>query len=405
MRFGVVLFDDAVRKAASTKRREATEGWASIDGAASRRIASVNELESDVRWLTNFEFADFHQNFLGRNPNYFFSGFLRTELKMICEEIGGGIEYISANKSAEVLSGMFSRVMNLCVSTLNIKVNVSGTATKVLPDLIAARTVNKHKIPDELNEALRHAYQTYTGCVQRFNREWKSCTIRKPRYSHAIDVLSTPVPGEYRWLYIHGARLPADNSARIDWCLAHDLPVLANVIVKPRRNNYASIIAYANGSQFERSWLCQPELLLISQFCDVEVIGVFVCEAGFEVQKELEAFPTLGDMSLASYSLGLVAESFWVAMASPRATSATQKFFPPRAIWYRAMDRIAMFQEAVKFQKEGFQVFGYGAGAVTVYYPAGSTADLVQAGAKFGLDVPVGKYYEVRTEARLQADE
>lgn len=405
MRFGVVLFDDAVRKAASTRRREANEGWASIDGGASRRITSASELESDVRWLTNFEFADFHSNFLGRNPNYFFSGFLRTELKAISDEIGGGIEFISANKSAEVLSGLFSRVMRLCVSTLNIKTTVTGTGTKMLADLIAARTVNKHKIPDELNAALKHAYQAYTGCVQRFNREWKSCTIRRPRYIHALDVLSTPVPGEYRWLYVHGARLPAANSDRIDWCIGNELPILANVIVKPRRGDYANIIAYANGAQWERSWLCQPELLMVAQFCDVEVIGAFVCEAGFELQKELEQFPSLGDMSLASYSLGIVAENFWIAMASPRATSATQKFFPPRAIWYRAMDRISMFQEAARFHREGFQVFGYGAGAVTVYYPAGGTEDLVNMGASLGLDVPVGKYFEIRTEARLQADE
>lgn len=405
MRYGVVLFDDEIRKSASSKRRIASGGSVSIEGGPSRRIVSVAELESDVKWLTNFGFTDFNANGLGRNPNFYFSGFLRSELKAIAEEIGAGTEQLSGDKSVEILSLLFTRVMRLATETLKVDLRTNSISTKGLADFIGARVINKNKIPDEINSALSHAYQTYTTVMQRLPRDWKKVMLRKPRYLHATDVLSTPVPSEFQWVYVHNARLPATNSDRIEWCIGNELPVLANVSVKPKRGEYGNLISYNTGAANARSWVSQPELLVLSQFCEVEVIGAFVCEAGFEHQKELDQFPSLGDFSLASYSLGLIAENFWVSMASPRTSPSNQKFYPPRAIWYRAMDRMSMFMQAVRMHREGFQVFAYGLGNVTVYYPPGATEDLTAFAMQEGLDVPAATFAEIKTEVRLNADE
>lgn len=405
MRFGVVLFDDVFRKSTGARKRATTDGWASIEGKAPRRIVSTSELESDVKWWTNFDFTDFNANFLGRHPNIFFSGFLRTELKSIAQELGGGVEQLSADRSAQVMSTLFSRVMRMAISTLKINLEGGGLGIKTMSDFIAGRAVNKNKIPDEINSALKHGYQAWSSVTRSLPREWKSATLRRPRYLHALEVLSTPVPSEHRWNYVNNTRLPVANSDRIDWCIGHDLPVLANVVVKPRRGDYTNIINYNAGSTLTRSWVCQPELLFLSQFCDIEVVGAFACDAGFEHQKEIEQFPTLGDFSLASYSLGILAENFWVSLASPRTNTINQKFYPPRAIWYRSMDRISMFMYAAKLQKTGFQITGYGTGSVLISYPAGATEDLVSAANEFGLDVPISKYAELRTEVRLSGDE
>ncbi|MEX3555118.1 MAG: hypothetical protein VB131_00280 [Burkholderia gladioli] len=405
MQYGVVLFDDEVRKSSTNKKRVASGASVSIDGAPSRRIVSVSELESNVKWLTNFGFTDFNANGLGRNPNFYFSGFLRTELKAIAEEIGAGDEQLSADNAAEVLSALFGRVMRIATGTLNVDLKTNSISTKGLAEFIAARVINKNKIPDEINTALFHGYQTYTSVMTRVPREWKKVVLRRPRYLHALDVLSTPVPSEHQWVYVQNARLPADNSDRIDWCLGNELPVLANVTVKPRRGEYANLISYNAGAANARSWVCQPELMMLAQFCDVEVIGAFVCEAGFELQKEIETFPDFGDFSLASYSLGLIAENFWVSMASPRTSPTNQKFYPPRAIWYRAIDRLTMFMHAVKLQRERYQVFAYGLGNATVYYPPGATKDVVDFAIHEGLDIPAATYAEIKTELRLNADE
>lgn len=406
MRYGVVLFDDEVRGLSSQKKKRSASGaFVSIDGGPARRIASVTELESNVKWLTNFGFADFNENGLGRNPNFYFSGFLRTELKAIAEEIGAGAEQMSTDKSAELLSALFGRVMHVATRTLRVELRTNSISTKGLADLIAAKTTNKNVIPDDINTALGHAYQTYTTVLKKFPRDLKKVVLRKPRYTHALEILTTPVPSEFQWVYVHGAKLPDSNSARIEWCLGSELPVLANVIVKPRRGEVGALLSYNSGTSMERSWVCQPELLMLSQFSDVEVIGAFVCEAGFEHQKELDEFPDYGDFSLSSYSLGLVAENFWVAMASPRTSATNKKFFPPRAVWYRAMDRLAMFVEAVTLQRLGFDVFSYGFGCVTAYYPPGATQSMVECANERGLDVPAATYAEIRTEVRLNADE
>jgi len=405
MRFGVVLFDDVFRKSTGARKRSSTEGWAAIDGLPARRIVSINELEGDVKWWTNYDFVDFNANFLGRHPNFFFSGFLRTELKTISQEIGAGVEQMSADRSAQCLAALFGRIMRLAITSLKVNANGGGLGVKTLCDLIQGRSVNKNKIPDEFNQSLQHAYQPWVSVMQRVPKDWRVASLRHPRYTHALDILGTPVPGEHRWTYVNNAQLPQVQAERIDWCIAHDLPVLVNVVVKPRRGDYSAILSYNGGASTTRSWVCQPELLFLSQFCDIEVIGAFICDGGFEMQKEIETVPSLGDFSLASYSLGLVVENLWVAMASPRTGTMGKKFYPPRAIWYRTMDRITMFMSAVRLQKAGFQITGYGTGAVLLCYPAGATEDLVGAANELGLDVPLSKYADLRTEVRLNADE
>jgi hypothetical protein len=405
MPYGVVLFDDVVRNVSRKRKADATDGFASIDGAPARRIVSVNELDSNVKWLTNFEFTDFNANGLLRNPNYFFSGFLRTDLKQLADEIGAGPDQLNAREASSMLSTLFGRVMRLAEQSLGVQFVNTKMSTRGLSDFIADRVVNRNKIPDDANAAFKAAYQTWIPLVVKVPREWKRIMLRRPRYRHAVEVLSTPVPSEFQWVYVQGSRLPADKDARITWCLGNELPVVANVIVKPRRNEFMDLISYNAGAQQERAWVCQPELLMLSQFCEVEVIGAFVCEAGFEEQKELTQFPDLGDFTEASLSLGLLAENFWVSMASPRTTPTNAKFWPPRAVWYRAMDRLAMFMNAVKMQREGFKVFGYGTGALCVYYPPGATSEMVDFSLITGLDVPASAFADLKNEVRLSTDE
>jgi len=405
MKFGIALFTDVIKKKGRDRRREAGEGWASVDGEPAKRINSVTELESNVKWLTNLSYVDFFANQLGKNPNLFYSAFMRTELKAIAEEIGAGVEQMSSDQSAQILSTVFARVAALATDRLGVNMNLSLPNVKLLHEFIAARTPSKNRIPDDVNLAMKHAYQPMTQCVTRYNREWKSATLRRPRYQHALEVLSTPVPSEHRWVYVDNARLPDGNNERIDWCLGNDLPVLANVAVKARRGDLAEVISYNSGASVERAWLSQPELLWISMFCDVDVIGAFVCEDGFEYQKELDKFPQLGDFSFCSYSLGLLVENLWVAMASPRTSVVNQKFYPPRAVWYRAIDRVEMFKAAAKLHRAGFQVAGYGVGSVWLNHPPGAARDLVDAAVECGLDVPMSKYFELRNETRLGKDE
>lgn len=413
-RCGVVLFDDValrqtkrgVRRTPGTAapmRRIGGDGWASIDGGTPFRVKGVTDLASDVWWLTNLEFSDFFTSQLSRHPNAFPSSFLRTELKAVAEEIGASIDLVSQDQSCQALSTVFSRVVSLAVATLGVQIGVGRD--KTLAEYIGARVINKHKIQDDLNLALKHAYQPQTICMQtKTPRDWRAVALRRPRYLHAMEVLSSPVPGEFQWQYISQSVLPSDPVARIDWCLAQSIPVLANVRVRQRRHPLASLVSFQGGAKDERSWVCQPELLWLSEYADIEVIGVFVCSAGFTEQDELQTFPSLGLMSFSSYSLGLLAESLWVSMASPR-FGVPDKMYAPRAVWYRAVDRLLMFIAASQLQQEGFHVSSYGAGAIWVTYPAGAANDLTEVANRAGLDIPVSFHVNSKTENALLEDE
>jgi hypothetical protein len=407
MTYGVVLFDDAVKGSggAVARHRTSTEGWAAIEGEAPRRILSTSELRSDVRWYTNFDWVQFNQHLLSRNPNLYFNGFLRTEFKTVAAEIGAGYEQMGANETAQHMATVFGRIMRMAVKDLKLDLNAPlGPGIKTLSDMLLGKPSPKHKMPPEISLALQHAYQVWLVLSRNMPQQWKSVTLRRPRYQHARDVLSTPVPSQNRWCYVDDARLPQNSAERLDWCLGHELPVVVNAIVRGGRDEVSAFLNINSGASVPRSWICQPELLMLSQFSDIEIIGAFVCEGGFELQPEVDNFPSLGDFSLASYSLGLLCENFWVSMASPR-TIVQKKAYPPRAIWYRAMDRILLFPAAVKLQKAGFQITGYGSGQILMSYPPGSTTEMIAAAAELGLDVPLNKYAELNTEKRLEADE
>lgn len=407
-RYGVVLFDDAIVKKRGGPQKAATDGYASIDGGRVRRIKKVTELESDVKWLTNFEFKDFNGNQLGRHPNLYSSGFLRTELKLLCDELGLGPDQMAVNEATELLSGFFGRVMRLAVQSLKVDLGaeIPKGITKTLAEFLAVRFPVSGRMNGELNEAMERAFQTWNSVLKPQRKDWKSISLRRPRYTHAIDVLTTPVPSTNRWVYLQGARLPQRNDDRLEWCLANeDMPVLANVVVKGRRGGLADLLSFNAGASNSRNWVAQPELLLLQQYCDVEVLGAFVCEDGFQHQKELDVFVSQGDFSLASTHLGILSENFWASLANPRVNRMGKKVFLPRAVWYRAMDRVITFMDAARLYKENFDVYGYGWGNVIAYYPPGATTDIIDLATEMGLDVPVSKYRELITEKRLDADE
>jgi len=300
------------------------------------------------------------------------------------------------------------RTMRIATQTLklDLEAEMPKGITKTLAEYIGLRYPVTGRISQDLNEAMERGYQKWHAVMSRPRKDWRSISLRRPRYTHALDVLSTPVPSNNRWVYLQSARLPAGSRDRIDWILgSEDMPMLANVIIKGRRGGLAELISFSSGAATERSWVSQPELLLLSEYCEIEVTGAFVCEDGFQHQKELDAFPSQGDFSLASASLGLVVENFWASLANPRVNRMGKKVFLPRAIWYRAMDRVLSFTKAAALKKDGFDIFGYGWGNVIAYYPTGATADVIEAATEHGLDVPVSKYREYQTEVRLDADE
>lgn len=403
--FGVVLFDEVVQNRKSGKNNEQrvlTEGWAAIEGDAAVRFQRVTELPNDVHWLTNLSFGDFWRSQLAAHPNFYPSSFLRTDFPAVCDDVGVGLEYTQPEQTATLMAIYFGRVMWLAKS---IGVDPATSREKALAKMISERTVNKYKLPDALNAALETAYQTQTKVItKRQGKGHQAITLRRPRYEHALEMLHSPVPSEYNWEYLNHERLPAPDKA-VDWCLANELPVLANVVVKPDRGVMSDVLSYGSGAGVARSWISQPELLFVSQYAQVDVIGAFVCADGYQAQPELEKIPELGAFSHSSYALGLFMENFFISMASPRVMGQQATYYAPRSIWYRAYDRFQMFLKAMALTAEKFPVSGYGVGSVWLSYPPGATEDLFELAGTLNLDISCGAWQRFRTERRLGQDE
>ena len=97
---GVCLFDD-------TKSPQG--GFASLSGADSVYISGHHELSQDTLWVTNLELPVFKELNLLKLKHLAQSQYFRTSVRLLQNELG----LTEGRKSAEVLSSIFHRVVNL----------------------------------------------------------------------------------------------------------------------------------------------------------------------------------------------------------------------------------------------------------------------------------------------------
>ena len=87
---------------------------------------------------------------------------------------------------------------------------------------------------------------------------------------------------------------------------------------------------------------------------------------------------TLGGLEELSLSAGIVAQNWWMALATPRYVKKSGKRFTPRAAWLRAWDRLTMLRAALGLHRAGFHVSGYGSAQVHVVVPPALFDDLLE---------------------------
>lgn len=375
-------------------------GWASIEGCPAFRIKNTGELSSDVKWLTNLSQDILWKSGAVKQPKLKHSSYLRTDVGQIMKELGLTPPKVPIAEVCETISELFNKVMRLAIEFYDLK---SFNQKELYAEIRMALLPDDKNISIHMDEALSRAYQDLVICEKPLLKEKHLfVTLKRPRYFHAKSILDTSIPmwgGE--WEFMGPDVLPSTTEKKIDFLMAKERPFVAKISINtfdfPGNINVdlSKLLDLGEaigegGKPKDRNWVCQPELLYLSKFANLNIDAAFVADGYQTLDKKIQ-LPYLGELSDFSYSLGLLSECVWIGLSSRSVNpqTRTKTLVSPRACWLKAADRFMTLTSAMMLSSAGFIVTSYGYGGVTVMIDESKISQLIEIAPHAGLCVPM----------------
>lgn len=398
LRFGCVMFDLSDNNGKLTPLPGS--GWASVEGSQAYRIKNTGDLSNDVIWITNLNQETLWKTKAVKENKLKYSGYLRTDLGQIMKELGLLLNKYKITEITEVLSQIFNKVMRLAIEFYNIK---SFSQKDLYSEIRNSLFPEDKNISNYVDEALSRAYQDLVECERPIvNERVNFITLKRPRYYHAKTILDTAIPySDGDWVFYSNEEMPIDTNDKIKFLMNLEKPFIVKISInnfKELNNNNLELNKLLNlgeaigdgGRPKPRNWVCQPELLYLNEFADLNIEGAFVADEYKKIEKNIE-LPYLGELSDFSYSLGILSECVWIGLATrsinPRNKSKT--LVSPRACWFKAADRFMTLTSAMMLMSAGFNVISYGYGGVTVMVEDNKISQLIEIAPHAGLNIPM----------------
>lgn len=390
-------------------------GWASVGGGEGFRISSVGNLDNNTLWWTSLSFSAIRGCNLHKTPYIKRTTYLNSWLQGGQEEICQGwglLRRTHTEKSiTEALSAIFDRVMRFSHENYGMDYHRSVPTHDNLGDELRCKMLpdKDPHIGPEVDSALWAAHQYYTYCLTPRFPEEDYVTVRfsVPAVMYANEMVSSIVPTD-QVEFVHAEQLPPE-SQRLEWVMNQSRPVLARVNVSNINPDYVNVIAFANGAKAgsNRAWISQPELLLLSQYANVEVSSIFLF-GGYDRLPDECRVPEFTAMQAMTPTAEIIASNHWISLAreNPYRLEPNKPDFrahSPRAAWITAIDRFVMFTYALQLHRAGIVIRKYGAGSVTVVVPKHNYRDAYEIATAVGLMAPPFLITDIQVQEELQS--
>ncbi len=395
-RFGCVMFD--LVDVDNTLKPMPGSGWASIEGKSAFRIKNLEDLSSDIKWLTNLNQQTLWKTGVVSQSKLKHSAYLRTDVGQIMKEIGLNPPKVPIATVCEKISEIFNKVMKMAQEFYDIQSFSQKDLNTEVRDSIIEKDNN---ISDFVDEALTRSYQDLVICEKNIKDLPSFITLRRPRYYHAKQILETAVPvWNQDWDFVAPDDMPKSNEKKIEFLMAQKRPFIAKVHIQEfdyptqisidlsKLLNLGEAIG-EGGKTKDRNWVSQPELLYLSKFAKLTIDAAFIAK-GYQSFDDKINVPYLGELSDFSYSLGLLSEVLWTGLAARSLNPKTKGRYlvSPRACWLKAADRFMTLTSAMMMASAGFKVISYAYGAVTVAVEDHHISKLIEIAPHAGLNVP-----------------
>lgn len=403
IKFGCIFFDlkEVTINGVIKKQPSVGSGWVSIEGQSSYRIKEPN-LQDNIIWITNLSTEIMWKlPELKKLTNLKPSSYLRADIGQIMKELGLNTKQNTTAEICELISGIFNKVMKAAIEFYKLDTfEESGLSEELKKKIIP----QDESISNHLDEALLRSYQDIVICeLDPDKKDKQFVTLKRPRLLHAKKVLEISIPSNTGdWITRVEDELPETQSERISFLLNQEKPFVARININSfHSNSNMNLSKLLNlgeaigqgGKKRERNWVSQPEFLYLSKFADITIEGAFIAN-NYETLSYNSGIVELGELSHFSYSLGLLAECYWVGLSSRSVNSKTKSktLVSPRACWIKASDRFLTFTSAMILASSGFTVVSYGTGGVTLLVKETQIQKLIEIAPIAGLTVPMNLF-------------
>lgn len=384
VKIGVCWFDDP---------KVAENGWSSEGGDAAKRISGINDLRTDIVWISNIEWRTYKSLNLTNLPYFRDAQFMRISLDILGKELGLTEDVpVMVERIAEI----FSRTVRLGYNRFGVIPKEEGyryqklLVSHVMPEFAKSRPAGKFM--DEIEQACMEATQAnqaMTGGQRPKGSQAYSFSF--PRSAYTKWLLSQPVPSSNEWKrmkintefgvvngeMIKGTKAVLDKLMK----LSDKFACLLKVHVVQMDSMYRDFATFGAGSGSPRNWATLPEVLAMSAYARVAITDGFMADIGY-IPENLRTGINGDEFS---FSRGLLVENQWVSLATP----TDGKIATPIGAYLRAYDRIACNKAAAKFSMNRFTVGSYGTGRVTVYVKKGEEDYAAKVALQVGLMPPL----------------
>ncbi len=364
---GVVLFDDPISRGAA---------WACSAEHEPRRIGGAHELSSAGVWLTNLDDQHFRTSGLANN-RFRAQDYLRVNISALANEVGAAVTVAGGRRAAagpdcaKSLANLFGSVMDVAgrlgVDTYPpFQLRIGFRRARYLP---SAET----DLEPEVRSAIANACQRYTVSERKKmaraeHYEERTTIFTLHRHTHAMDVLSQPIPyGRWR-------TAPQMSPDEID---AHPRPLLLQVQVQRMSDEMGGVVNFGGAARRSfvsngvrqldaspRRWITQPEYRFLRQHGSISVETILEAE-GYRENPLLALMPLYGILQGISPAFQLAIESFWTSIYRDERGRTDHS---AAAAWVGAYDRLACLSEALVLAQRDPEVdiAGFGFGRIVV---------------------------------------
>lgn len=395
--FGCVFFD--LQETEGKMIPWIGKGWASINGGKAFRINQAEDLDANIKWLTNLSEQNFFKSNAFKKNTLKHSGYLRTEVAQIMKELGlsNNKKYVIADV-CEIISGIFSKVMKLSIEFYSL----SSFEEKDLASEIKNSLVQRDEsVSTPIDEALSRAYQDLVICEKDVTPDKDSVlvTLKRPRLFHAQKILETPIPiKDAKWSFFGKNDLPRTVEERVEFVSGLEKPYIAKINILSFNENEIHLDKLLNlgmsmGENFkpkERNWVSQVEFIYLVKMAQIDIEAVLAADGYEDVPLKSDPLVKLGELSDFSYSLGLLAECVYVGLSSRSVNLQTRRrtLVSPRACWFKSTDRFLSLTSALFLSHAGFKIVSYGTGGVTILLNKADIKKLIEIVPYAGVQMP-----------------
>ena len=368
LKYGCVIFDDP---------RSREQGWKAIGEEKATRVSmeGTSALRSDVVWLTNMTYDAASVMGLRDNFRFLQSGYLREDLTDICRRYQLTDNRICAELGAKLLSRSMSLASRLLEAEGDFTYKTS--LRNAFRDIVGFG--RDPCVSTEIGKIIDDACIYNTNC----ERDWRNPEedivgiFRLPPRSQCLNILNSLLPyGDF--VEVPKNALPERGATRKvvqDFLRAVEkTPGLFKITCERFNPNFNKLINYGDSPSpygaYRRSWVTYPEAVMLSSLADMSIHQAYLPLSAYRLNEPAKIASTLPMQADLSISMGIFFENLWTGMSVTGkklcATDPDKIFINTYTPYIRAMDRLLLFDEAIKFQDAGFEVIGYATGRLRI---------------------------------------